>query len=396
MRLLVTVRKLLGPLWTGWVSVTASPTSRPRSSAACSARTMPPPARVKAPSLIRGRQTVLAASRSRRWPRSMCRRGRSVIGRTSTGSAAATAGEVDRADHPSVYGLDRGQRRRHPLRVAVQGFVVACRQGAVEGVEDAGQRDEDGDHGGDPEQAHQRPPRCAGDVAEGHLGQARAGKVEPLEQRSEPAAGGAKRADADRGDRRDADGADDGVGGGEERDGEAERGGARVDARQQRRLPDGKRQEILEGAAEDPVEEQSDADTGGDTEQGDLGGEDQRTDRELERGDAQCHPDPISRRCDSTTRLMRLNEAKAAPARSSQAKTLTIRWSLRASSYKIRCASSSALPVIVTPICGSRAARVCRSSRSTRAGSASGASASTSSFTCRGRPLSAGTVFSGA
>ena len=245
--------------------------------------------------MIRGRQTLLAGSRSssagldRASPVE-----RSVTGRTSVGSAAATAGEaaIARTTGP-VAGLDRGKRRRHPLRVAVEGLVVACGERAVEGVEDAGERDEDRDHGGDAEQAHQRPPRRAGEVAEGHLGEAasRAGGAARAAARARlPEA--RERADADRGDGRDADGAEDGVGGGEERDGEAERGGARVDARQQRRLPGGKREEVLQGAAEEPVEDEADADPDGDAEQRDLGGEEQGADRELRRGDAERHPDP--------------------------------------------------------------------------------------------------------
>ncbi len=42
-------------------------------------------------------------------------------------------------------------------------------------------------------------------------------------------------------------------------------------------------------------------------------------------------PMPISRRCASTTRLMRLKAASPAPAKRSQAKTLMKRWSLAAS-----------------------------------------------------------------
>ncbi len=116
---------------------------------------------------------------------------------------------------------------------------MARGQRAIERVEHACERDEDRDHGGDAEQAHQRPSRCVREVAERHPGDAAERKSEPFEQRREPDGRGRERADADRCDGRHADGAEYGVRGGQQRGGETERGRANVDPREERRLPGG-------------------------------------------------------------------------------------------------------------------------------------------------------------
>ena len=192
---------------------------------------------------------------------------RKVAGRTSVGSAAATVGEL------AIVCTSGPAAGSIAARVAVircglpwrASSWLAARARLKESNTPASAT-RIGDHRRDPEQAHQRPSRRAREVPEGHLGEARAGQVQPFEQRRQADAGGRERSDPDRVDGADADGAGNRVGGCEERDGKAECGGARVDAGQQRGLPDGERQEVLEGAAKDLIENQPDADSGSDSE----------------------------------------------------------------------------------------------------------------------------------
>ena len=97
-----------------------SPTRSPRSSAAPPVMTMPLAERSKAPAVIRGRHTSLSGSSSSSDASMGSPVERSVTGRTSVGSAAATVLEpMIPCTHRSRGGLDPGERGRHPLRVGV-------------------------------------------------------------------------------------------------------------------------------------------------------------------------------------------------------------------------------------------------------------------------------------